>query len=107
MAGYLNDGVLLYLEKLVDWGEYFRLAKGEDVSAKEKLRALLDGLREDGAPELAYIQDQAELRLLALDPTAVQRRSTPSLGAGGPGDLTPEQLQELIRQFQQKQGPPE
>ena len=45
MAGYLNDGVLLYLENLVDWDSYFRWRKGDacDVDTeRETLRVVLD-----------------------------------------------------------------
>ncbi|MDH3685872.1 MAG: acyl-CoA dehydrogenase family protein [Myxococcales bacterium] len=45
MAGYLNDGVLLYLDHLVDWDTFFRWRKGEDcdvATERETLRVVLD-----------------------------------------------------------------
>ncbi|MCF6227190.1 MAG: hypothetical protein L3J82_00770, partial [Planctomycetes bacterium] len=63
---------------------------GEDEeTAKTELRTLLENLREEDAPQLPYVRDQAELRLMALDSSLVQR--APNLGAGGlqgaPADL--------------------
>jgi alkylation response protein AidB-like acyl-CoA dehydrogenase len=40
MAGYLHDGILLYLGELVDWKEYFRLRRGEGVDVETELAAL-------------------------------------------------------------------
>ncbi len=31
MAGYLHDGMALYLNELVDWETYYRLRKGDNV----------------------------------------------------------------------------
>ena len=45
MAAYLHDSVLLYLEKLVDWDDYFARRKGDaiDVAAERgALRSLLE-----------------------------------------------------------------
>ena len=45
MAGYLSDGVLLYLDQLVDWDTFFRWRKGEDcdvATERETLRVVLD-----------------------------------------------------------------
>lgn len=45
MAGYLNDGVLLYLDHLVDWDTFFRWRKGDDcdvATERETLRVVLD-----------------------------------------------------------------
>jgi alkylation response protein AidB-like acyl-CoA dehydrogenase len=45
MAAYLHDSVLLYLEKLVDWDDYFTRRKGDgaDVAAERAaLRTLLE-----------------------------------------------------------------
>ncbi|NOY93457.1 MAG: hypothetical protein GXP55_19920 [Deltaproteobacteria bacterium] len=92
------------------------LEKGDEVRAKEKLRALSEHLREEDAPELPYVRDQAELLLAQLDPSAA-RRAAPGAGgfggfgapgagggAGGAGSLTPEQIQQLIKRLQSKQG---
>jgi len=94
------------------------LEKGDEVRAKEKLRALSEHLREEDAPELPYVRDQAELLLAQLDPSSARRAAPgaggmgdfglpPGGGAGGPGgagNLSPEQIQELIRRLQSKQG---
>lgn len=45
MAAYLNDGMLLYLDHLVDWDTYFRFRKGDDVDVaaeRETLRVICD-----------------------------------------------------------------
>ncbi len=44
MAAYLNDAMLLYLDKLVDWESYFRFRRGEDADVdaeREALRSVL------------------------------------------------------------------
>src|SRR5262249_36430045 len=45
MAAYLHDSVLLYLEKLVDWDDYYARRKGDgaDLAAERgALRSLLE-----------------------------------------------------------------
>lgn len=45
MASYLNDAILLYLDRLVDWDSYFRFRKGFDVDVtaeKDTLRVILE-----------------------------------------------------------------
>ena len=92
------------------------LAKGDDVRAKEILRELVTSLQDQQAdgPVLPYVLAQAEARLMRLDPSLVpaSRRgmgSSPGMGpagagAGGPGDLSPEQIQELLQRLQSQQG---
>ncbi len=87
------------------------LVMDEEVEAKEKLRGVLDALQAEDAPDLPYVRDQAELRLMAIDSSLVQRPSAgmPGLGlgggAGGPGgNISQEQLQELLRRAKQGQG---
>lgn len=70
------------------------LARGEEVEAKEKLRAILDAFREEDAPELPFVRDQAELRLMAIDSSLVQRDVTPDADA----------LRRLIQEQLSKQG---
>ncbi len=41
MAGYLHDGVLLYMNQLVDWDSYFRMRKGDDVDVEAERAALV------------------------------------------------------------------
>lgn len=74
------------------------LAKNEEDPAKTKLQAVLEALREDDAPELAYVRDQAELRLMAIDSSLVQRDAA--------GQMDPAEMQRLIEQLtrQQQQG---
>lgn len=93
------------------------LEKGDEVRAKEKLRALSERLREDEAPELPYLRDQADLLLAQLDPSTA-RHASPGAGlgglgglggpagggAGGMGSLSPEQIQQLIERLQKQQG---
>ncbi len=40
MSSYLNDPILLYLDRLVDWDEHFRRMKGEGVDAAAEVDAL-------------------------------------------------------------------
>jgi alkylation response protein AidB-like acyl-CoA dehydrogenase len=58
MAAYLHDSVLLYLEKLVDWDDYFSRRKGHatDVDAE---RAALRTLLETCAEICAKIEPEA------------------------------------------------
>lgn len=75
------------------------LARNEEDPAKTKLQAVLEALREEGAPELAYVRDQAELRLMAIDSSLVQRDAA--------GQMDPAEMQRLIEQLtrqQQQQG---
>jgi alkylation response protein AidB-like acyl-CoA dehydrogenase len=45
MANYLHDGVLLYLDQLVDWETYFTSRKGPGTDVAAEKSALLDVLR--------------------------------------------------------------
>ncbi len=92
-------------------------ASGDESAALTSFRELVDTLREegdDGEPPFPYVLAQADQRLRELDPSAAG--AGPSLhGAGGGGggadaegagagsgidNLSPEQLQELIRRLQ-------
>lgn len=87
------------------------IAKGERERATETLRGVVDKLTPTGEeqsaqPRFDYIRTQAQMRLAELDPSAAPARRGSSLlggGAGMPGELSEEQIQELIRQFQLKQ----
>lgn len=96
------------------------LARGERDEARTALRELVESLRADtvegsSEPRFPYLLAQAEVRLRELDPSSAG--SAPSFGgggAGGPGglqlgggeggEIDPAQLQELIRQMQERQG---
>ena len=54
------------------------LAKGERATAIERLQALIEALRAEDAPELTYVRDQAELTLMSLDASLVQRTAAPA-----------------------------
>ncbi|HJK91025.1 MAG TPA: hypothetical protein RMH26_09885, partial [Polyangiaceae bacterium LLY-WYZ-15_(1-7)] len=71
------------------------IAQDDEETAKEKLQAVLEGLREEEAPELGYVRDQAELRLMAIDSTLVQRNAENA--------MDPEQMRRLIEQMQRQQ----
>ena len=58
MAGYLNDGILIYLEGLIDWDQYFRYRKGEGVDVDVE-RAALRGVLETCAEVCAEIEPLA------------------------------------------------
>ena len=92
------------------------MLRDERETAKEKLRALLDALDEDDAPDMPFIRDQAELRLREIDPSLVQASAPTAFGgqpgmegafgAGGPGGEggpSPEELQRMIQELMQKQ----
>ena len=68
------------------------IAQDNEEQAKEKLQAVLDALREEDAPELGFVRDQAELRLMAIDSSLVQR-STPDQ----------DEMRRLIEQLQRQQ----
>jgi tetratricopeptide (TPR) repeat protein len=70
------------------------LAKGERATAIERLQALIEALRAEDAPPLTYVRDQAELTLMSLDASLVQRSAAPS----GLDSLPPEILEQLLRQ---------
>jgi hypothetical protein len=58
MAGYLHDGILLYLNQRVDWEEYYRLRRGEGVDASAERAALL-GVLETAAEICQKIEAEA------------------------------------------------
>ena len=58
MAGYLNDGILIYLEGLIDWDQYFHYRKGEGVDVDVE-RAALRGVLETCAEVCAEIEPLA------------------------------------------------
>ena len=45
MASYLNDGILVYLEKLIDWDQYFEYRKGAGVDVEAERAAIVEVLR--------------------------------------------------------------
>ncbi|MBX3250557.1 MAG: hypothetical protein KF901_25495 [Myxococcales bacterium] len=69
------------------------LAREQEEPAKEKLQAVLEALREEDAPRLAYVRDQAELRLMAIDSSLVQRDAA----------MDPDEMRRLIEQLQRQQ----
>ncbi|MCA9605686.1 MAG: hypothetical protein KC619_08835 [Myxococcales bacterium] len=95
------------------------IAKDQTEQATETLSELVESLRDaendEDEQDYSYVLAQAEVRLRELDPSAVPARPTlgggplgggSPLGGGGPGgdsQLSPEQLQELIRRFQEQQ----
>lgn len=92
------------------------LAQGQREQATETLRRLVDQLRaaeEDAAAQdFPFVLAQAQVRLRELDPSAAPPSDPPGGGLGGlgealggpDGNLSQEQIQELIRRFQQQQG---
>jgi alkylation response protein AidB-like acyl-CoA dehydrogenase len=58
MAGYLHDGLLIYLKDLVDWETYFRYRKGDDVDVEAESAALI-GVLETCAEVCGQIEPQA------------------------------------------------
>ncbi len=58
MASYLHDGILVYLEGLVDWDQYFRQRKGDGVDVEAE-RAALRGVLETCGEVCAEIEPMA------------------------------------------------
>ena len=58
MSGYLHDGILLYLQEMVDWDGYFRYRKGEDCDVESE-RAALIGVLETCAAICEEIEPEA------------------------------------------------
>ena len=58
MAGYLNDGILVYLEGLIDWDQYFHYRKGEGIDVAAECAALR-GVRETCAEVCAESEPMA------------------------------------------------
>ena len=58
MAGYLHNGLLVYLNELVDWDSYFRYRKGEDVDVEAETAALI-GVLETCAQICGEIEPRA------------------------------------------------
>jgi alkylation response protein AidB-like acyl-CoA dehydrogenase len=58
VADYLNDAILLYINKLVDWESYFRLKKGHDVDAAAERHALV-GVLETASEVCKEIEPEA------------------------------------------------
>ena len=89
-------------------------ASGEESTALTSFRELVDTLREDGddgEPPFPYVLAQADQRLRELDPSAAgigpsihAGGADPEAGGSGIENLSPEQIQELIRRFQTKSG---
>jgi predicted negative regulator of RcsB-dependent stress response len=79
------------------------MAKGDMVQAKDILHSLWERLRSDErtGPELPFIQNQTELRLMEIDPSLLPQRS---LGGGGGQQPSQQEIQEMIRQLQLQQG---
>lgn len=98
--GELADGV----EK--DLSDYhvarMLLAKGDTEGAKNLLKEAYDRLSDpkEGAAPNRYVRGQVEMRLMEIDSSLVDRVMPTAPGAG---DMSQEQIQELIRQLQQKQ----
>jgi len=97
------------------------LRTNEETRAKDLLKELVQRLRTrddtDPGDVSPYVLSQAELRLAELDSTLVPR-PTQGLGGGsmfgpggiqiggegGPSNVTPEQIQEILRNLQKNQG---
>jgi len=58
MADYLHDGITLYLDRLLDWDEYFRLRKGEATDLEAE-RSALRGVLETCAEICSSIEPEA------------------------------------------------
>jgi alkylation response protein AidB-like acyl-CoA dehydrogenase len=58
MTGYLHDGILIYLGDLVNWGDYYRLRRG-DAADVEAERAALQSILETTAEICRQVEVEA------------------------------------------------
>ncbi|MEM9067790.1 MAG: tetratricopeptide repeat protein [Myxococcota bacterium] len=82
------------LELLADYHlARIHLAQDQETEAKDKLQTILSAFQSEEPPELPFVRDQAELRMMAIDSSLVQRDATPDQ----------EELRRLIQQQLQQQ----
>jgi tetratricopeptide (TPR) repeat protein len=79
-------------------------AKGDKPKAIEFLKTLHERLSKAEGHPFAYLQEVADDRLRALDPTALPPKAPP--GMGGPGGMSPEEMKRLIEQLKKGGGGP-
>ena len=56
---YLNDGVLIYMNQLIDWDTYFQRRKGDSTDVDAECAAMLDILRTSGTVTVVIPQEAA------------------------------------------------
>jgi tetratricopeptide (TPR) repeat protein len=87
------------------WSDYHAarmlLRKGKRDEAKQRLQAAMERLGAASAPRSVFLRREVQARLAILDPSLAERATAG--GGGGGANLSPEQIQELIRQAQARQ----
>jgi tetratricopeptide (TPR) repeat protein len=73
--------------------------RGNEDAALAALQKVRDALRDDGAPDLPYLSDQVDQLIRRIDPTAI-----PASASGGQPQLSPQEMQELMRRLQESGG---
>ena len=78
-----------------------KLARGDREAAKTLLKGVYDrlGSPAEGAPKSRFLKGEVEVRLAELDSSLVP-------AGGGGQEFSPEEIQRLIQQLQQKGGMP-
>jgi hypothetical protein len=116
LKGNLDDAVKTFreLENTVDvqgfkeLGMYHQArcyeAKGDKDKAKELLKALHERINKPGEGHpFPYLQELADDRLRALDPTALPPKPSGSMAGPGGNKMSDEQMRKLIEQFKKSQ----
>jgi hypothetical protein len=81
------------------------IAKGDKAKATELLKDVYKRVTEPGENHpFSYLETVAEDRLREIDPTALPPKAPKKVGGPGDMDMSDPQIQELIRQLQQKAG---
>lgn len=77
-------------------------ALGEKDKAKELLMTVRERIAKPGDHPLGYLRQMVDDRIRAIDPKAIPE--PPAGLGGGPGQMSPEKMQEMIRKMQEKMG---
>jgi hypothetical protein len=79
-------------------------SKGDKDKAKELLKALHERINKPGEGHpFPYLQELADDRLRALDPTALPPKPSGSMAGPGGNKMSDEQMKKLIEQYKKSQ----
>jgi tetratricopeptide (TPR) repeat protein len=74
--------------------------RGNEDAALAALKKTRDALRDDDAPDLPYLSEQVDALIRHIDPEALPA----AVSGGGQPQLSPEEMQELMRRLQAEGG---